>query len=271
MVVYRFKERDYAKRIMEGGFQTRYMLYELKILAKYYKELGYKPKKREELIYKFCEEHIKNFNKVKYFRKIKTVLNYATNKKNKTLQIDKINITKSELNYINGLKISNLHKKVVFCLLVENKLSRQVSKIINNGTGYEGVVFGGNRRGVYKDLCEVAEVKSYTRINEIINELKNKEVVNIIGRGKISLDFINNIEKCEDVALCVTNFENTGLYYDKHVGDKKVLRCELCRNLIRQKSNRTKYCDECLRRKQLIWDKEYQKKKYNSRVLEKTL
>lgn len=53
---FKFKEKEYAEAIIENGFISKSLNYELRLLSKYYKELGYKPKKREELLYDFCEK-----------------------------------------------------------------------------------------------------------------------------------------------------------------------------------------------------------------------
>lgn len=48
--------------------------------------------------------------------------------------------------------------------------------------------------------------------------------------------------------------------------DEGWIQCEVCGKRIKVESNRQKYCDGCLKNKQLEWDREYQKKKYYAKM-----
>lgn len=264
MVVYRFKEREYAEKIISDGFQTRYVIYELKILAKYYKSVGKKPKEIRELITEFCRSNIDGFNEVKYFRKINSVLNYANNKKNKLFQIENVEVMKSELDHITSLKnLDNRHKRVLFCLLVENKISRKLSEIINGEeNAYVGSVFGCNRTATYKDLADVSGVGGYAAISKIIKELTDRGFLDVLNRGKIDLKFVEDMDITDEVGIKVSTFENTGLFYDYFIGDDSVIDCEMCGKLIKKKSNNAKYCEICWKiRERELWRKSKRKQR----------
>nr|MDH3086650.1 hypothetical protein [Bacillus velezensis]MDH3138644.1 hypothetical protein [Bacillus velezensis]WEY79869.1 hypothetical protein P5667_12110 [Bacillus velezensis] len=68
----KFKEKDYAELLLKKGFISKNLSTEMKILAKYFKSLGKKPKEREKLLYEFCEKHIVDFSQ--YFTLKKSIL-----------------------------------------------------------------------------------------------------------------------------------------------------------------------------------------------------
>lgn len=65
----KFKEKDYAELLLKKGLISKNFGTEMKILAKYFKSLGKKPKEREKLLYEFCEKYVTDFSRVLYFKK----------------------------------------------------------------------------------------------------------------------------------------------------------------------------------------------------------
>jgi hypothetical protein len=239
---YKYNEEEYAKEIKERGFLTKYHTYELKILAKYYKSEGYKPKERKELLYAFCEKYIEKFNKVKYFKVINSALNYAKKKKNKLIIIDEIPIFDTEIEYINGLQLDYVYKKVLFTLLVKNKINKQICEL-TFGKSSEFNFFGGKKQH-YQEIYEMAKIPSEYKINNIINYLSEQGLVDIRTRGRINLLFIDYIEQSDNEVMKITTFDNVGYYLDWYNGDKKIIQCENCGKFIK-KYNSRKYCKSC--------------------------
>jgi hypothetical protein len=256
LVIYRCKENDYAKKIEKDGFQTSFILYELKILAQYYKQEGKKSQEIEDLIYEFCKNNICNFNEVKYFRMINKVLNYANKKTNKLIQIENIPVLNCEFEYINSQNIDYENKKVLFCLLIENKIGRIIMET-KTGEKQYGIVFGGDNKGKYRDLTKIVGLKKTNEIHKVINSLANDKYVKILDRGKFLLEFINQIDysdlsfdkdgNLEDKCVCfkMTTFDESGMYFDFYNGDKKVIKCEICGRFILKTINNKKYCNVC--------------------------
>ena len=270
MIIYRNKEIDYAEKIIKDGFQTNFTTYELKILAKYYKYKDNKPKERKALLYEFCEKNILSFNKVKYFKIINTALNHAANKNSKIIQIDSINITKNEVEYVNNLNVEYDHKKVLFCLFVESKLNILKYKMRYN-EDCNGKLFGGAKGSYYKDLSELAGLPQSVDINKIINHLSDAGLVTTINRGKIYLTFIDNITINEDIAFKINTFDNTGMYFDYYNGSDKVIKCERCEILVEKTVNNKKYCDSCSKEIKMKKDRERMETIRNSRKQENWL
>lgn len=241
---YKYNEEEYAKEIEKHGFLTKYHTYELKILAKYYKDQDYKPKERKRLIYEFCEKYIEKFNRVKYFKVINSALNYANKKNNKLIIINKIPIFDTEVEYINSLQLEYVYKKVLFTLLVKNKINKEICQL-TFGKSSDFNFFGGKKQH-YQEVYEMAKISSDIKINDIINYLSEQGLVDIRTRGRINLLFINNIEKSDNEVMNITTFDNVGYYLDWYNGDKKIITCENCGKYIK-KYNSRKYCKSCAR------------------------
>jgi hypothetical protein len=250
LIQYKYNEEEYAKQIEKNGFLTKYHMYELTILVKYWKSQGIKPKQRKEMAYKFCEKYIENFNKVKYFRKINTVLRNGSKKNNPLIIIKEIPITDAEIEYINNLDIDYNYKKVLFTLLVNNKIKKEVCKI-----RYGDVLkfnYVGGKQKYFNDIFEMSKIPNTYKINNIMNYLSNNGYIDIRTKGKINLLFVESIESSNKIVFNITTFDNIGYYFDWYNEDEKIIRCEDCGKLIKQTSNRRKYCSSC-------W-KEYRRK-----------
>lgn len=245
MFNYEYKERDYANEILKKGFTSSHIKHELKILVKYYKDQGCKPKERKELIYKFCEENLEGYDRVTHYKMINSVLNYGSNKLNKLIQIDSVGISGSELNYIDGLEIQHDYKKILFTLLILDKLNKKFYLIRNESTPDEEYYFSGRHN--YKKLIAYSNIKlkSSNQIHKIIHELSEIGLVEIRAKSKIKLLFMYEIPKDDEVGLEIKNFEKIGLYYDLHSGISKIKKCENCGEPVKVTSNRSKYCESC--------------------------
>lgn len=265
MYKYQYKERSYAEEILKNGFTSNHIKYELKILVKYYKEQGLKPKERKEAIYKFCEKNLEGFDRVTHFKMINSVLNYGQNSKNKLIEIENIPITKSELTYIDNLEVSHDFKKVIFTLLVLNKLNKKFHEIRNDMKYNNEHYFGGTNN--YKELIAAAKIplKRNKQIHEIIGELDKKGIIEITGNGSIKLSFIYEIPNDGEIEMDIINFDNIGYYFDLYKSENKVKKCECCSIPIKVKSNRHKYCSTCWKEKEIQikreWKRNYDKNK----------
>lgn len=272
---YRYNETKYAKEIEEKGFLTKYHVYELRILAKYYKSLGYKPKERKELIYQFCRKHIEDFEPVLYFKTINSVLNNAAKKESKMIDVGDIIVRHNEVAYIDSLNDLDLNeRKILFTLLVMNKINKKIA-LIMYGSESKHNKFGG-KSTQYRDLFKTAKIIAKNNINEIVHSLYKKEYITVDtiykkDIGKIELTFLENIiedgsENQKDIYI--NTFDNIGYYYDKYIGDEKIAECSECGILIRLNSNRKKYCASCWElkekeRKLKVWHNNKHKYKKN--------
>ncbi|MBD1379195.1 hypothetical protein [Metabacillus arenae] len=250
MIKYKYKEKTYAEEILKNGFSTNNLIGQLKILAKYYKHKELKPKEREEKLYEFCGNNIKNYNKVKYFKTVNSALNHARNNKNKLIEINEIKVSDKELQVIEGFNVGNLHKKVLFTMLVLDKLNKESQKIKYGDEFNNKEYYFGRNPSQYKELIESSKIpkgksKKIKNIHSIIGDLNNEGVLESTNQGRIKLSFMYNIPDDDLGVITINSFDNIGLYYDLHIGENKVKKCECCETPIKVKSNRTKFCDTC--------------------------
>jgi len=272
MIQFRYNEKKYAEEILKKGFLTQYHRYELKILVKYYKEiLKEKASERKKLVYEFCENNIVKFNRVKYFKIINSALAYGSKRINKLILVENIPITKNEIKYINGLKLENVHKKILFTFIVKNKLNKEMSKQIY-GKVSDYNIFGGKTES-YKEVFEMSRLSGEYNINKLVNDLSNLGYVDVRTRGKINLSFISDIkidkdEKgniIDDIVFEIINFDNVGYYFDWYNGDEKFMKCENdgCEEVIKKVNGKTKYCSECAKEVWKDYNREKQKEYYH--------
>lgn len=254
---YKYNELDYAKKIYNEGFQTKHIPTELRLLATYMRRfLDFKPKLLKEKMYEFCSENIPNYNRVKHYKVINKAINQAIKKGSTLIKVDKILIYDFEVDYINKLEtLYNIKKyeyeckKVVFTLLCQMKLNKEISKI-KNGHESKGIYFkGGDRK--YNLLKKMSKISDKIKINDdVIYELGTCGIVDILFNGLIKLNFmedINNLkEKQKDgkVAIEIINFDNIGWYFDYYNEIPKIKLCKECNQPFKQTKNEILYCSE---------------------------
>lgn len=245
-----YREKTYVDEILNNGFTSKHLFHEMKLLAKHFKELGFDDEKRKEELYNFSENNIKDFNKVVYFKTINKALSYVTNKDEKLVQIDGINISKSESDYIEKLDIDDNLKKLVFTLLTLTKLNKNYLELRDGELKTNKYYFGGHQN--YRELTSCSKVtfdkkKGIKNIHDMIGILDQKKIVEIVGKGNIKLLFMYEIEDDENESILVDKFDVIGYFYDMYKGDKKIKRCENeeCNTLIRANNNKMKYCKGC--------------------------
>jgi len=247
---YKYNELEYADIIYNNGFQSKYISTELRLLVLYFRDvLDMKIKEREFSLYKFCNEYISDFKKENYYKIINKALKIGLNKQQKLITISKVDIYKSELDYINSLEINQEYKKVMFTFLVYLKLNKTIYEYKYNKVYIMQYFYGGKIK--YNNIKNISNIPKYMSLNdEVINTLDNLQLVTILHKSKISLDYIKNCIPEGEIVIEVRDFENIGLYLDHYNGIKSVIKCQKCQKIIKVKNNRQKYCEECWKEKE---------------------
>ncbi|MGD6876791.1 hypothetical protein [Bacillus infantis] len=246
---YQYKELDHAKQILTNGFTSKYIGSELKILAKFYKSQGYEAEKIKELLHTFCEKKLKGYNKAIHYKIINGAVSYGNNEKNKLIQIDSIGISETELNTIDNLDLPHEFKRVVFTMLVMNKLSKEYIIQRDGKLKSSEYYFGGHKN--YRELVSLSKItfnkkkaSSVKNIHDLIHLLNDKGIVEITSNGNVRLLFMYEIRENNSNTFIVDNYQYIGHYFDRIKGENNVKECEHC-NVPTKLYNTQKFCKEC--------------------------
>lgn len=240
-----FDEKLYAEEMLKKGFKTTHKhVNELGILAKYYFSQGKEKDEVKKNIKEFCEKYIDEFNNDEWYKIINKTVNVAKNKKLITAKV--VDITENEINKIKLLDKLN-EQKVAFVLLVLYKF-------------YDQKKFEINIEDLYR-LCKInALINSQTKL-KILQNLTKLGLIDINMKGERWVTFADNGKPI----ITIHNFKDFIYEYLEVIDKSRYLRCKECSKAIKKTSNNLKYCLNCTKNKQKERDREYQKRKYNSR------
>lgn len=263
---YKYNELEYAKKILEHGFQSpQHLPTELRLVATYMRRiLNYKPKELKEEFYKWCELHIDGYNRVLYYKTINCAINKAIKKGSCLIAVESVKIYQDELDYIINSSIvdHDNHKyiysydcqKLMFTFLVRSKLNKQLfdKKNTDGKREYKGISFCGSQKQ-YTELKKIAKLPQKLKISEdIIHYLYLSKLVTPLNSGILRLDYIKDIYKKinnngKTPVLVIDEFDKIGWYFDLFNSDNSIKKCEECGCLInsRSKTKPPKYCNEC--------------------------
>ena len=244
---YKYDEISYAEKIYKDNkFQTKYIPTELKLLVLYYRDyLGLKPKERKIKLTKFCKDNIPNYNKAIHYKIINRVLQKGSNKKEKLIKVETLDIHKDEVEYINSLNVDYEYKKLLFAFLVQMRLNKTVSEL-KNEKEYTSIYFKGGKKK-YQNIKSMANVSSKININDdFINQLSqgDNQLISIIHSGLISLNFVKQCKQTGNVAIKIKDYENVGWYFDYYNHVDGVVLCDYCGQPFKQRRKDSRLCNK---------------------------
>lgn len=296
---FKYNEEQYGEEIYTNGFQTDYINSELTILVKYLKQIkNFKKKETEEFLYKFCEKHIEGFNKINYYKSIDKAILKGRKGDNKLITIKSISIYKEEMEYIDSLEIDHEYKKLLLVFLVNKKISLEIKRL--NYCGNEmSTYFEGNKKR-YGSIFKAANISGKLKIDEMIHELVNKNIIQSIIKGGIILEYLYPLYEIREEVIQVKNkitdkiedkikkiivydiknyelyeeisdFENIGFVFDFYKEINNVKKCDNfreCKRLIRVTNNKIKYCKSCAEEKEKTRKREWKRnnKEFSSEI-----
>jgi len=192
---------------------------------------------------KFCEENIPNYNRASHYKIINRALQKGSDKKQKLIKVEKLDIYEDEVEYINSLSINYQYKKLLFAFLVQMRLNKIVSEF-KNGKEYKSIYFKGGKQK-YQNIKSMANVSNRININdEFINKLSqgDNSLISSLHSGLISLNFLNGCKQTGDVAIEIKDYENVGWYFDYYNHVDKIRLCEYCGQPFKQQHGNERYC-----------------------------
>lgn len=258
-----YKERDYANAILNSGFMTKYMSYEMTLLCKLWREMDLPKRETRQNLVLFCQLYHPEYDEMVYHKKIDSVVNKVYNKKLKLAQVDSVSIYKHEFEFISALDQPHPYKRLLFAFLVLKKIHSKIWEINSGEKKLSGLFSGDDKQ--YRTVSEMAHLKGgkSENINYMIYDLAQDNLVNSLALAKVYLTFIDALKEQESEEIIhVSDFEHVWMYFDYLSGYNRAGRvalCQECNKPFHIKSNRQKYCDECKREKNLMWKREYAK------------
>lgn len=206
----------------------------LGILAKYYRMQDKNDDEITQLLKEFVKECLdKDFQESKWIESITYQVKKSKSNKYSLRQVDKVYVTKSEIDTIQSVE-SKVKQKVLFTLLVVAKYYNLVSDKNNNWTNLE-----------MKQIFKIANVQ-LTIQNQalLIHKLYKDRYIKLnkkVGSPNIAVNIIDNNS---EVVVEITRLKDLGKEYLMYCGENYV-RCERCGNIFRKTANHNKYCKKC--------------------------
>ncbi|MFD3258790.1 hypothetical protein ACE3MQ_09290 [Paenibacillus lentus] len=242
-------EKELVHKALTEGFIHQKTSKTITCLIKYYYSLGMNRQQAREAIEQFMHEHYPHFNSVKWQDTLDRWVKSIEKQEHSLLEIKEVVITRKELEYIRSLN-SLVHEKLAFVYLL-------YSKIFNRMNGNDSYWVNTPRSDIFKDAKVTANsVKQGLLVNDLITIGAIEPTLNTKKLSKRVL-FANDQD---DAGITVRDFRNFIYFYLEWRGEK-IMSCSSCGLLLRQTSNRKKYCGECSKAKQKEWQRKSMKKR----------
>lgn len=250
---YQYRQKDYAEKIYLNGFQSRYVSYELRLVALYMKlAQNMRQSELRDHLKRFCADYAPNYSYYAWCMRIKSACDYAANH-DTLVQIDSVPIFKSELAYITSLSGSipleteNI-QRTVFAMMVHKKLDKY-SYEQQHDTPYAVFSYsiGGKRFTGMPRIAGLRKPKNFDFALDVLYPMHNLGLIETIETkgSPLKLNFADEIRFSGDFAFNVQDYEQLGLYYDKYILNKPVGFCVICGRAFKQIGHRPRlYCDE---------------------------
>lgn len=244
---YKYDEISYAEKIYkENIFITKHIPTELRLLVLYYRDiLKMKAKERKIALVQFCGKNIPNYNRASHYKIVNRALQKGSNSKQKLIKVEKVDIYKDEIEYINSLEIDFQYKKLLFAFLVQMRLNKIVSEF-KNGKEYKSTYFKGGRQK-YENIKLMANVSNKININDdFINQLSQGDtpLITSLHDGLINLNFLDKCKQTRDIIIEITDYENVGWYFDYYNHIDGVILCDYCNQPFKQRRKDSRFCDK---------------------------
>lgn len=221
-------EYKHVENILQNGIQTNNSKFEVQLLATYLRENGANEKEMENKLHEFCKHNYNDYNKVKQYKFIDSVIQRS--KKLKLKRAYPVNITKKEIDVI--LREENYkYQKLMFVYLVLAKYYMS-----NNHT--EKYYVGCKDNDIF-NFCDMYMRKS-DKMDSMHHLTKKGYITPTLSMSSI-VNYVN-----EDSEIIMTFIPDNDMVYhfEKYVGGI-FINCDMCGRLVKKTNNRIKYCKEC--------------------------
>lgn len=225
-------EKEVAENIISTNTKFRNVNVTIDLLVKYWNNEGMCKTCILRELDKFLTRTHKSYNKVRWADRIEGTVNWHIKNNFKLTMVEKVEITKKELDYIRGMD-NIVCERIAFVMLVYAKILNQINDKNNNYV-----------KNIMDDILRVSKVSGTTdRKYRYIHQIKEyggiERPMRVDGKS-VSVGFID--EEGESF-MDITDFREVVLEYLKWRGE----RIEICSKCgVRIKGyNTKKYCDDC--------------------------
>ncbi|WP_019638992.1 hypothetical protein [Paenibacillus fonticola] len=241
-------EKELVQQALTEGYIHQKTSKTITCLIKHYYSLGMNRLEVREEIEFFMENHYPHFNSVKWQDTLDRWVKTIEKQHHSLLEITEVVITNKELEHIKSLN-SLVHEKLTFVYLV-------YGKIFNKMNGNDSYWVNTPRSDIFKDAKITA---NNVKQGLLVNDLMTLGVIEPTLNTKKLSKRVLFAEDQDTAGIIVRDFRNYIYLYLEWRGDK-IMSCCSCGILLRQTSNRKKYCSECSKAKQKEWQRNSMKK-----------
>jgi len=203
------------------------------ILIKHYHKEGMTKSQIRDVIELFMSKNYKDFNSVKWQKKLDKEVNRFSQDKYTLKKVDNIKISENELQYIK--RIDNIKlERLAFTLLVYCKIANTINPDNNNWV-----------RKSSSELFKASKITERTIEQQLtlkkLSDLGAIEFAKTVDSESIQVNFV---EEEFIPVIIISDMREFVLEYLKWKGDK-IGKCIECNKLFKQTTNIKKYCKSC--------------------------
>ena len=234
-----YKDIDYCRYIINNNKMVNFSNFysDCKKLCAYYRKI--ESLQKNEIRYKLLDFFTTRFG---YNTEIEEYVNKVINNYNiQLIQIEKISIDIKVLDYITNLDISYESKKILFSMIAYcATMHKFIYEYKNINLDYYFIP----KNMSYKKIYDLSNVKYNNKNLKYINELINKDLIQVYSNNNIGIKCIDSINTDNISTFDIHYFnKDYGYYYDYYIG-KNIKFCEICGMPFRPKAKNGKYCKE---------------------------
>jgi hypothetical protein len=227
------------KSLNDGYIDIKKPSNTIKILVKHYLSKGMNKQQAFDSIDDFLNKNLNDYNLPNWMKSITGMINRINKSKDfQLVNINKIHITKNEINKIRELNNTRL-EKLVFVLLVYAKIYNQLNKNESNWVNEE-------HKYIFSDAKITSTKEEQGKLIYKLKQLNYVDVSIMVTSTNIKVMFVDN--NTDDLAFTITDFRNVVYEYLSYLEPEKYIRCVECGLLIKPSNNKMKYCKDCARK-----------------------
>ena len=204
------------------------------IIAKYLRSQNKTDKDIRNTLDRYMKLSFKDYNSVLWANTLDKVV--RTSKKRKLINIDKIDLTESELNTVSQID-SKPCQRLLFTMLCFAKFFNIVNPNNNGWVNY-------NLKKIYSIARVQCNCRRHGEYERFLIQSGFLSESNKIDNVNLKVTFINDNSK---VVLSVSDFRELGYEWELYNGSNQIIHCVDCDRLIKKNkyNNQTKRCKEC--------------------------